>query len=61
MRNLRTAGGGGLEHRRRHYRLSEVRLVRAPQGRDLLPAPMRLLTRLVGAGDVVTARITPAS
>ncbi|MCL2542765.1 MAG: nitroreductase family deazaflavin-dependent oxidoreductase [Nocardioidaceae bacterium] len=60
MRNLLAAGGGGLEHRRRRYRLEDVELVRAPDGRALLPAPMRLLTGVMGIGDVLTARITPA-
>lgn len=59
MRNLRAAEGGGLQHRRRHYRMSDVALVPAPEGRAYLPAPFRLLTRIVGIGDVVTATITP--
>lgn len=59
VRNLLAAGAGGLVHRRRRYDLSGVALVRAPAGRALLPLPLRLLTRLAGIGDVVTARITP--
>lgn len=59
LRNLLAAGGGGLTHRRRHYRMSELELVPAPEGRAHLPAPLRVLTRVVGAGDVLTATITP--
>lgn len=58
VRNLLAAHQGGLEHRRRHYAMSDVTLVPSPEGRVLLPAPLRLLTRVFGIGDVVTARLT---
>ncbi len=58
MRNLQAAGGGGLEHRRRHYRLSEIELVRSPGGLAYLPLPFRALSRIVGIEAVLTARIT---
>jgi deazaflavin-dependent oxidoreductase (nitroreductase family) len=61
VRNLRAAGAGGLQHRRRHYRLSEIAVLPAEEGSAHLPAPFRLLTRVVGIAQVVTARITPAS
>ena len=64
MRNLQAAGGGGLTHRRRHYRLSEVELVRSPEGLAHLPLPFRILGRIVGVEAVLTARVTesrPAS
>lgn len=59
MRNLRAAGGGGLEHRRRHYRLSDLELVRGPEGLTHLPPLFRVLGRLVGIEAVLTATITP--
>lgn len=58
VRNLLAAGQGGLEHRRRHYAMTGVTLVPSPEGRSLLPVPLQLVTRVVGIGDVVTARIT---
>ena len=58
VRNLLAAKQGGLEHRRRHYDMTEVSLVPSPDGRALLPLPLRLLTRLVGLVGVVTARLT---
>jgi deazaflavin-dependent oxidoreductase (nitroreductase family) len=59
LRNLLAAGGGGLQHRRRHYLMSSVSLVEAPEGRALLPAPVRWVATLAGIGDAVTATITP--
>ena len=58
LRNLLEAGGGGLQHRGRHYRMSSVVLVEAPEGLALLPQPLRLVARLAGIGDAVTASIS---
>ncbi len=57
VRNLLKAGQGGLEHRRRHYTMTDVTLVHSPDGRAFLPLAMRLLTRVFGLGDVVTAKL----
>lgn len=54
VRNLLAAGGGTVEHRGRRYQVSDPTLVPAPGGRELLPAPLRLITRLTGSGDVLT-------
>ncbi|UDY22967.1 nitroreductase family deazaflavin-dependent oxidoreductase [Nocardioides sp. Kera G14] len=54
VRNLVAAGGGRVEHRGTTYDVSNPTVVQAPQGRDLLPRPLRLLTRLVREGDVLT-------
>ncbi|HJQ04286.1 MAG TPA: nitroreductase family deazaflavin-dependent oxidoreductase [Nocardioides sp.] len=59
MRNLQAAGGGGLEHRGRHYRLSDLELVGGPEGLTHLPLPLRVLGRVVGIEAVLTATITP--
>lgn len=58
VRNLLAAGHGGLEHRRRHYTMSEVSLVRSPDGRALLPLPLRLLSGVFGIGDVIAAQLS---
>lgn len=58
MRNLQAAGGGGLQHRGRHYRLSDLELLPGPEGLAHLPLPLRVLGRLVGIEAVLTARIT---
>jgi len=58
VRNLRAADGGVVLHRGRRYRVTDVRLVRAPEGRALLPLPLRLVTSLAKEGDVLTVRIT---
>lgn len=57
VRNLVAADGGRVVHRGRTYDVGEVRVVRAPRGRALLPLPMRLVTRLAHEGDVVSVAI----
>lgn len=54
VRNLLAANSGLVVHRGRRYPVGGIRLVPAPQGRELLPPFLRVLTRLVGEGDVVT-------
>lgn len=58
MRNLQAAGGGGLQHRRKHYRLTEIELVPRPDGLTHLPLVFRILGRVVRIEAVLTARIT---
>ncbi|WGL53369.1 nitroreductase family deazaflavin-dependent oxidoreductase [Nocardioides sp. BP30] len=57
VRNLLAADGGSVVHRGRRYRVRDVRLVPAPAGQDLLPRPLRLVTRLVHEGNVLTVTI----
>jgi deazaflavin-dependent oxidoreductase (nitroreductase family) len=56
VRNLLAAGGGQLVHRNQRYEISAPKLVSGDDGRAMLPAPMRLLTRLVRAQDVLVVR-----
>ncbi|HEY3736813.1 MAG TPA: nitroreductase family deazaflavin-dependent oxidoreductase [Jatrophihabitans sp.] len=60
VRNILAADGGSAEHRGKHYTLTEAHVVPKPEGRSLLPAPMRLLTRLTGSGDVLAVRAQPS-
>lgn len=53
VRNLLAADGGTVVHLGRRHRVGNVRLVRAPAGRQLLPAPLRVLARVSGEGDVI--------
>lgn len=55
--NLLTADGGTVVHLGRRHRVGRVRLVRAPEGRALLPLPLRVLTTLAGAGDVLAVDV----
>lgn len=57
LRNLLAAGGGGLQHRGRHYAMTSVAHLPAAEGRPLLPPPVRWLVTVAGAGDVVRASI----
>ena len=57
VRNLLAADGGTVVHRGRRYRVKDVRLVPAPAGRELLPRPLQLLTRLAREGNVLTVTI----
>ncbi len=57
VRNLLAAGSGRVVHRGRTYEVEDPRVVHAPGGRDLLPRPLRLLTRLVREGDVLTVEV----
>ncbi|TAM80771.1 MAG: nitroreductase family deazaflavin-dependent oxidoreductase [Jatrophihabitans sp.] len=53
VRNVLAAGGAGLVHRRRHYRLTNPRLVRGAEGRTLLPAPVRVACAVAGVQAVL--------
>ena len=57
VRNLLAADGGVVVHRGHRYPVHDVRLVPAPAGRDLLPAPLKLVTRLAHEGNVLTVTI----
>lgn len=57
VRNVLAAGRATVVHHGRRYDVGDVRLIRAPAGRALLPMPLRLLLRLAGEGDVVTVRM----
>jgi deazaflavin-dependent oxidoreductase (nitroreductase family) len=57
VRNLLAADGGAVVHRGRRYTVRDVRLVPAPAGRDLLPAALKLVTRLAREGNVLTVTI----
>jgi deazaflavin-dependent oxidoreductase (nitroreductase family) len=58
VRNVLAAGSAEILHRGRYYLATGTTLIPAPEGRALLPAPMRLLTRLTGSGDVLTVAAT---
>jgi deazaflavin-dependent oxidoreductase (nitroreductase family) len=58
VRNLLAADGGTVIHRGRRYEVDNVRLVPSPAGRELLPRPLQLITRLAREGDVLTVTIT---
>ena len=53
LRNLQAAGGGGLVHRGRHYRVSEPRILTDGTGRALLPAPIRVVSRVARIDEVL--------
>lgn len=53
VRNLLAAGGGHVVHRGQRYEISAPRLVSGPAGLALLPAPVRLLLRVVRHSDVM--------
>lgn len=57
VRNVLAAGDATVQHRGRYYVVFEPRLVPKPAGRAYLPAPMRLLARLAGEGDVLLVKI----
>lgn len=53
VRNLIAAGGGGLQHRREHYRLTRPTLLRGDDAYRALPALARTFARLVGVEGVL--------
>lgn len=57
VRNLIAADGGMVVHLGRRHQVAHVRLVEAPDGRALLPAPLRLITRVAGEGDVIVVDV----
>lgn len=57
VRNVLAADGGTVVHLGRRQRVGRVRLVRAPEGRALLPLPLRLLTTVAGEGDVLAVDV----
>jgi deazaflavin-dependent oxidoreductase (nitroreductase family) len=59
VRNLLAAGGGQVLHRRQRYEISAPRLLSGPAGWVLLPAPVRLLLRVVRAQDVLVVTAAP--
>lgn len=56
LRNVLSAGGAGLVHRRAHYRLTDPRVVRGADARALLPPPIRLVARIANVDAVLRAR-----
>jgi deazaflavin-dependent oxidoreductase (nitroreductase family) len=60
VRNLTAAGGGELEHRRRRYALSNPQIVSGPDGRAMLPRPVRIVSRLVHNDNVLHVSAVPA-
>jgi deazaflavin-dependent oxidoreductase (nitroreductase family) len=53
VRNLIAAGGGRLVYRRTHYVLTSPRIIPGAAGRELLPAPVRLLSKLARVDNVL--------
>ncbi|HZY75118.1 MAG TPA: nitroreductase family deazaflavin-dependent oxidoreductase [Jatrophihabitantaceae bacterium] len=53
VRNLLAAGGGGLTHRRRHYVLTEPRVLTGKDAVAALPKAGQVLARLVGIEGVL--------
>ena len=53
VRNVQAAGGGHIVHRRTRYVVSEPKLLSGGSGRYLLPRPLRLLTKVVHADEVL--------
>jgi deazaflavin-dependent oxidoreductase (nitroreductase family) len=53
VRNVQAAGGGRLVHRRKRYVLSDPQVLTGGSGRALLPRPLRVLTKLVHADNVL--------
>jgi deazaflavin-dependent oxidoreductase (nitroreductase family) len=53
LRNVLAAGGGHVVHRGQRYAVSAPRVLTGDEGRALLPAPMRLLTKVVRAEEVL--------
>jgi len=58
VRNLEAAGGGGLQHRRRHYAISRPRIVHGEDAYQALPRVMRSLARLVHVEGVLQVDAT---
>ena len=58
-RNLVAANRGAVVNRGRRYEVDGVRIHRAPEGRQFLPAGLRRLTVLAGEGHVLTVRRVP--
>jgi deazaflavin-dependent oxidoreductase (nitroreductase family) len=61
VRNLLAAGGGGLTHRRRHYLLTEPRVLTGAEALAALPRVVRVFARLVGIEGVLVAEAAPAT
>jgi deazaflavin-dependent oxidoreductase (nitroreductase family) len=53
VRNLTAASGGRLVYRRKHYVLTAPRIVSGDAGRRLLPAPIRLVSRIARVDNVL--------
>ncbi|MGH9056403.1 MAG: nitroreductase family deazaflavin-dependent oxidoreductase [Acidimicrobiales bacterium] len=51
--NLLAAGGGGLQHRGRHYALSQPRLLCGDESFQALPRALRTFARLIRVEGVV--------
>jgi hypothetical protein len=60
VRNLLAAGGGGLTHRRKHYRLSEPRVLTGTEACAALPTAVQVVARLVRIEGVLVADATGA-
>ncbi|GHF54540.1 deazaflavin-dependent oxidoreductase (nitroreductase family) [Amycolatopsis bartoniae] len=59
VRNLVAANGGAVVHRGRRYEVDDVRVHRAPEGRQFLPPGLRRFATLAGEGHVLTVRRVP--
>jgi deazaflavin-dependent oxidoreductase (nitroreductase family) len=53
LRNVLAAGGGQFVHRRVRYLLTDPQVLADGAGRDLLPAPVRLFSRLAHIDHVL--------
>jgi deazaflavin-dependent oxidoreductase (nitroreductase family) len=59
LRNVLAAGGGEVTYRRKRYVVSEPQLLADGAGRALLPPPMRMVSRVVHADNVLRLIATP--
>ena len=59
VRNVLAAGGGQMVHRRKRYELSNPQVLSGAEGRAMLPRPLRVITRLARADDVLRLCATP--
>ncbi len=59
LRNVQAAGHAELVHRRRSYRISDPHILTDGSGRALLPAPIRLVSRMARLDDVLRLTAEP--
>jgi deazaflavin-dependent oxidoreductase (nitroreductase family) len=60
LRNVLASGSGHVTYRRQRYVVSDPQLLSAGTGRDLLPRPLQLLTKVVHADNVLRLAASPA-